>query len=185
MALPQGMRLFHFSDDPAIARFEPRPVRTPSARRPGQAWLNGPLVWAIDEDHQRLYLFPRECPRIVVWPRPDSTQADTDRWLGGLQPGMQAMAFIESTWADQVHTGHLYRYELPPGPFESLEDAGMCVSRQAVAPVAQELLADLPAALRANQTELRVVDSLVPLRPVWDSTLHASGIRLRNAADWV
>src|SRR6185436_18652678 len=26
------VRLFHFSDDPAIARFVPRPVRTPSVR---------------------------------------------------------------------------------------------------------------------------------------------------------
>lgn len=60
------MRLFHFSEEPDIGHFEPRPVRTPAARRAGQEWLNGPLVWAIDEDHQRLYLFPRECPRIVL-----------------------------------------------------------------------------------------------------------------------
>jgi hypothetical protein len=184
MALPQGMRLFHFSEDPAIQHFAPRPVRTPVVRPAGQEWLNGPLVWTIDEAHQRLYLFPRDCPRILVWPRPDSAPVDTDRWLGRLQPGMQAIAFIESTWTDRVRTGHIYRYELPPGPFESLEDAGMCVSRQAVAPLARERLADLPAALRASQTELRVVDSLAPLRPVWDSTLHASGIRLRNAAGW-
>ena len=24
------------------------------------------LVWAIDDPHQHLYLFPRECPRIVI-----------------------------------------------------------------------------------------------------------------------
>lgn len=185
MAVPPGMRLFHFSDDPDIASFAPRPVRTPAARPPGQEWLNGPLVWAIDEAHQQLYLFPRECPRIVVWPRPDSSLADQDRWLGGLQPGMRAMAFIESAWAERVCQGQIHRYELPPGPFESLEDAGMRVSRQAVLPVARELLADLPAALHASRTALRVVDSLAPLRPLWGSSLHASGIRLRNAASWV
>ncbi|HMG50328.1 MAG TPA: hypothetical protein VK597_07005, partial [Inquilinus sp.] len=62
------MRLFHFSDDPAIERFEPRPVRVPSARPAGREWLNGPLVWAIDDAHQMLYLFPRDCPRILAWP---------------------------------------------------------------------------------------------------------------------
>jgi hypothetical protein len=39
------MRLFHFSDDPSINLFTPRPVRVPSSRRPGMEWLNGPLVW--------------------------------------------------------------------------------------------------------------------------------------------
>lgn len=178
------LRLFHFSEDPGIGHFEPRPVRTPSARRPGQEWLNGPLVWAIAQDHQRLYLFPRECPRIVVWPHQASSPADKNQWLGKLQPGTRAVAFIEAAWADRLHTGHTYRYELPPRSFESLDDAGMFVSRQAVHPVARELVADLPNALRASQTELRAVDSLQPLRAVWQSTLHASGIRLRNAAGW-
>ena len=66
------MRLFHFSDDPAIARFEPRAVLVPSPRAPGREWLNGPLVWAIDEPHQPMYLFPRDCPRILLWPRPET-----------------------------------------------------------------------------------------------------------------
>ena len=54
------MRLFHFSEDAAITRFAPRPVAVPSARPREQEWLNGPLVWAIDEAHQPLYLFPRD-----------------------------------------------------------------------------------------------------------------------------
>jgi hypothetical protein len=28
------------------------------------------------------------------------------------------------------------------------------------------------------------MDSLAPLRGVWGASLHASGIRLRNAAGW-
>ena len=62
------MRLFHFSEDPSIEEFVPRPVRVPSARPPGQDWLNGPLVWAVSEDRQATYLFPRDCPRILLWP---------------------------------------------------------------------------------------------------------------------
>ncbi len=60
------MRLFHFSDDPAIALFVPRPVAVPLARSAGREWLNGPLVWATDELHAILYLFPRDCPRVLV-----------------------------------------------------------------------------------------------------------------------
>jgi NADPH:quinone reductase-like Zn-dependent oxidoreductase len=43
------MRLFHFSDDAGIECFVPRPVAVPSQRAAGMDWLNGPLVWAIDE----------------------------------------------------------------------------------------------------------------------------------------
>ena len=60
----QRNRLYHFSDDPSITRFVPRPVLVPATRPPGSDWLNGPLVWAIDEWHQPMYLFPRDCPRI-------------------------------------------------------------------------------------------------------------------------
>lgn len=59
--------LYHFSDDPGITRFVPRPVQTPVPRANGQEWLNGPLVWAISDVFAFLYLFPRNCPRIVAW----------------------------------------------------------------------------------------------------------------------
>ncbi len=51
-----SMRLFHFSDDPAIARFVPRPVLVPPKRAPGLEWLDGPLVWAIEERLDFMYL---------------------------------------------------------------------------------------------------------------------------------
>lgn len=57
--------LYHFSDDPGITRFVPRALKK---QRPSeQEWLNGPLVWAISEAFAFLYLFPRDCPRIVTW----------------------------------------------------------------------------------------------------------------------
>jgi|ERR1035437_264431 hypothetical protein len=77
------MRLFHFSEDPAIAKFDPRPVQVASDRPAGREWLNGPLVWAIEESHQRLYLFPRDCPRILLWATPKTTAEDVARWLDG------------------------------------------------------------------------------------------------------
>ncbi|WP_326536036.1 DUF6886 family protein [Pseudorhodoferax sp.] len=178
------MRLFHFSEDPGIACFAPRPVRVPAARPPGQEWLNGPLVWAIAEPHARLYLFPRDCPRIVVWATAQSSAADRARWLGDLAPGVQAVAYVERDWLARIGAATVYRYELPAAPFRSLDDAGMHVSTQAVQPLAVHAVYDLRQALEASGTALRPVGTLSPLRPLWQSTLHASGIRLRHAAGW-
>jgi hypothetical protein len=68
--------------------------------------------------------------------------------------------------------------------FEDLADAGMWVSRQTVTPRAVEVLSDLPARLERHGVELRRMESLVPLREVWSTTLHASGVRLRHAQGW-
>lgn len=176
------MQLYHFSDDPGIAVFEPRPVRVPSERGPGRAWLNGPLVWAIEEARQAMYLFPRDCPRILLWPTADTTDADRAAWFG--DSPARAIAYVEWDWLARLGAQTLYRYALPSAPFESLEDAGMWVARQTVTPLACDVLTDLPAALQGACVELRLTETLTHLRPVWDTTLHASGIRLRHAKDW-
>jgi hypothetical protein len=176
------MRLFHFSDDPAIGRFTPRPVQVPAVRAPGREWLNGPLVWAISEWRQPMYLFPRDCPRILIWPTENTMPQDRAAWWGD---GSQRMiAHVERAWGDRLQAARIYRYELPCEPFEDLQDAGMWVSREAVEPIGLEVLDDLPAALASLGVELRLVDSLVPLKPLVATTLHFSGIRLRNAAGW-
>ncbi|WP_342238307.1 DUF6886 family protein [Inquilinus sp. OTU3971] len=176
------MRLFHFSDDPAIERFEPRPVRVPSARPAGQEWLNGPLVWAIDDAHQMLYLFPRDCPRILAWATPRSTPADRAHWLG---PGnARAVAFVEAAWIDRLRAVAIHRYELPPETFRSLGDAGMWVSEAPVAPLGRVVLGELDGELARRGVDLRIVDTLAPLAALWDSSLRVSGIRLRNSASW-
>lgn len=176
------MRLFHFSDDPAIARFEPRAVLVPSPRALGREWLNGPLVWAIDEPHQPMYLFPRDCPRILLWPHSKTAQHDLDLWWGDSRSRM--IAHIEAAWLERLSRATLTRYEFPASAFESLDDAGMWVAREAVSPIAVNEISDLPGALREAGVELRVMETLTPLREVWSSSLHASGIRLRNAAGW-
>ncbi len=102
------MRIFHFSEDPGIALFGPRPVRVPVAWAGGQDWLNGPLVWAIDEAHDILYLFPRECPRILVWPTPRTSPEDRVRWFG--DNGRRAIAFIEERWAARLRAAVVHRY---------------------------------------------------------------------------
>lgn len=174
------MRLYHFSDEAGIELFEPRPVRMPMERKNGQDWLNGALVWAIDAAHQFLYFFPRECPRILLWPMPASTQADIDAWL----QGSKTVAFIERAWLEPLEAATIHRYALATDGFEPLGDVGMHVARHAVRPMAVEALTALPERLTELGVELRVIDDLRPMQPVWDTSLHASGLRLRNAKGW-
>jgi len=176
------MRLFHFSDDPVIGLFQPRPVRVPSRRPPGREWLNGPLVWAIDEPHQPMYLFPRDCPRILLWWKPDTSEEDSARWFG--DRACRMLAYIENAWQERVARAILYRYEFADEGFEDLGDAGMWVSRESVAPLAVTRIDDLAAELGTQGVELIAVESLLPFREVWSTTLHASGLRLRNASGW-
>src|SRR5438445_9179842 len=68
------MKLFHFSEEPTIQRFEPHvPQPQPEA---------SPLVWAIDEAHAPNYFFPRDCPRVCFWSGPRTTRADRERYFG-------------------------------------------------------------------------------------------------------
>jgi len=94
------------------------------------------------------------------------------------------IAFIEDAQAPTLANASLYRYELPTAQFRSLDDAGMWVSEAEITPTALELIKDLPRALAAAEVELRCLETLNPLRDLWETSLHVSGIRLRNAADW-
>lgn len=180
--VPPPTRLFHFSDDPTIERFVPRPVRVASERPTGMGWLNGPLVWTVSEARQALYLFPRECPRIVLWPTADTTEADRARWWGPSDAPM--LAHIEQGWLERLRTAALYRYELPADGFAAVNEDWAWVSETTVDPIGMEPCGDLEAALAHQGADLRVLPNLTPLRHVWSTTLHASGIRLRNATCW-
>ena len=175
--------LFHFSEDPAIRVFVPRPVRVAIDRGPDRAWLNDPLVWAIDAVHSRLYLFPRDCPRIVIWPTGETSPEDRRTWFGDVTG--RAVAYVEEAWMDRIRSGTLHRYGMPPETFEAIGEPGAWVSRYSVVPSGRDTLKDLPGAMAAEGLELRALPRLTPLAPVWRSTLQASGLRLRNARDWV
>ena len=47
------------------------------------------------------------------------------------------------------------------------------------------LFSTVAGALAACGVELRFMPVLTPLRDVWSTSLHASGIRLRNAKGWL
>lgn len=177
------IRLFHFSDNHLIERFQPRCVRTPSQRESRFEWLNGPLVWAIDDWHQPMYLFPRDCPRILLWRNKHTQPCDIEKYLNNTNARM--IAYIEKSWLPELNAESLYRYELPISSFQSLQDAGMWVSNTAVSPIRKTCIENLPSELQEANVEVRVLDRLTPLRNAWNSSLHVSGIRLRNAQDWI
>lgn len=149
-------------------------------RPAGREWLNGPLVWAIDEAHDFMYLFPRECPRILVWATVLSTEHDRLAWLGR----WRAAAYVERRWLERLEAQSIYRYDMPPEEFEDVDDAGMWIARNPVIPLGRLGLSQLDRQFVPRGVDLRVVESLKPLKDLWNTSLHASGIRLRNASDW-
>jgi hypothetical protein len=177
------LHLFHFSELGSIEQFSPKPVEVLSRRDIGQEWLNGPLVWATDEEHQAAYLFPRDCPRILVWQTSETT--DDDRRIHWGARDCSMIAHVEWAWLRRISGQSLYRYELPPNSFQSIEDGWMWVSKDEVTPVRAERIDDLLVSLHELNVELRVMDSLLPLKDLWSTSFHVSGIRLRNATGWL
>jgi hypothetical protein len=172
------VELFHFSEEPDIARFEPR---APPARPEVE-----PLVWAIDAWHAPMYCFPRECSRACFWPGDRTTGEDRERWFGGIDARM--VIAVESGWLARIRETTPYRYTLPDEGFvRNDETAGHFVSRDAVRPLAVEPVGDLLDALAVAvaRVELRITPSLLELwRRVIASTMEYSGTRLRNTHDW-
>ena len=161
--------LFHVSEEAGIEVFEPR--WSEIAERE--------VVWAIDAEHLRNYLVPRECPRVTYYAGPQTSNADVERFLGK----SKAVVAIESEWFERVRSCRLYCYHLPPDSFEEIDEcAGYFVSNQPILPAGVEVFDDVIRELLKRGVELRFVPNLWPLRDaVMASTLQFSIIRMRNA----
>lgn len=169
-------KLFHVSDDPAIATFKPRP--SPSAFEN----VKGDVVFAIAERLLHNYLLPRDCPRVSFYAGPDSDPRDVDHFLGtAAAPYVLA---IEKAWIPRIGEATIYLYELPVASFELLDEcAGYYMSYEAVTPLGMRAIPDILDELLQRDIELRLVTSLWPLADaVKTSTLRYSCIRMRNAA---
>ncbi len=160
--------LFHVSEEAGIERFEPR----------ASEYTGEPVVWAIDSDHLRNYLLPRDCPRVTYYAGRETTAADLERFLGS----SPAVVAVESGWLERLRSCRLYCYHLPPETFEPFdESAGYFVSRAPAVPVRVEILDDPIGELLRRGVELRFMPSLWSLRDaVAASTLQYSIIRMRN-----
>ena len=166
--------LYHFSEDPNVEVFKPRKME----HRPEIE----PFVWAIDEWHSFCYFFPRQCPRVVCWPLPETTDEDRARFMG--HTAARALAAIESRYAEKMRSAELYAYSLPAAGFELMNpEIGVSVCRDEVVPLAMKPVGDLVEALVSTEVELRIMPSLWPL---WDdlvqSTLHYSMFRTNRVA---
>lgn len=161
--------LFHVSEDPGITRFEPRP----------SAFTPDPVVWAIDDDHLRNYLAPRDCPRVTFCAGPDTTLDDRETFLGHCH----AVMAIEAQWLDRLRDARLCRYAFDTDAFECLDaSAGYFVSRVAVMPRRVAPIDEPLEELARRNVELRVLPNLWALRDaVAASSLEFSIIRMRNA----
>lgn len=163
------MIVYHVSEQPDIAVFEPRKTDTT-----GES-----VVWGIDADHLRNYLVPRECPRVTFYAGPRTTVTDRERFLGT----SPAVVAIEAKWFDRVRSCALFCYQLPHDTFTSIDrTAGYFVSQAAVRPVSVERISDPVRAILERGVELRILPNLWSLRDaVVESTLEFSIIRWRNA----
>ena len=179
------MILYHFSEDPRITIFQPRPA-------PSRGAFSDPLtaaeasarfVWAIDQEHAPLYFFPRDCPRIAFWPLPTTTLDDRARFFG--HTAARWVIAIESGWLDRVCRAELYAYRLPGDTFAPQGQhggPGYHLSREPVVPLSVAPVGDLLARLIAAGIELRITPSLWPLRrALLPATVNFSMIRMRNA----
>jgi len=165
--------LFHFSEDPAIARFLPHVPAT----NPDQP----PAVWAIDAEHAPLYWFPRDCPRVAAWPR---TATERPAFASAFATTAHRVHGMEAGWLDRVRAVTLHRYTFTGGDFVPWADAsGQWIADHAVEPIAVERVGDLLGAHAKAGVELRIVPSLWPLHDLavsdrWDFSI----VRMRNAA---
>ena len=156
--------LWHFSEDPSLARFVPR---------------NG-KVWAIDGAHSWLYWFPRDCPRACFWAVGETTDDDVERWLDGDRD--RRVAVIETSWLERLRSVRLYAYRMPAEQFDLIEDDRFYIASTPVDAIERFELGDLLARHGEAGNELRIAPSLFPLwERLTETSLDFSGIRLRNA----
>jgi hypothetical protein len=142
--------LYHFSTNPNIERFAPHVPRT----NPTHA----PAVWAIDAEHAPLYWFPRDCPRVTIWPR---DPADASVFHERFATSAVRLHAIELAWLDRMRDAVIYRYEFDAEPFEPWMDAdGQWISDREAVPIEVAPVGDLLAAHVDAGIELRIVPSL-------------------------
>lgn len=164
--------LYHYSEDREIERFAPHvPASNPT---------HPPAVWAIDAEHEPVYWFPRDCPRVTAWPRSAGERAVFERAFTTSASRVHAM---ESVWLGRLRSVRLHRYTFPAGGFVPWTGAlGQWIAHTDVEPIAVDETGDLLARHADAGIELRIVPSLWPLHDLAVSDDWAfSIVRMSNA----
>lgn len=178
-------RVYHFSDEGGIEVFVPRaPLAHPDA---------GAFVYAIDEWHSPFYFFPRECPRIGIWPV-EGTLATDLRWFEA-ETDKRLLLMIDRGWEELWRGCRLFRYSFDQKGFLDTGDHGCWVSPETQVPLGIEELWNLPQLCDEAGVEVRVVEDLVGFGVEWAEvlrggsacfrgSLHVSMTRMRNLTGW-
>jgi hypothetical protein len=163
--------LFHYSEDPGVARFEPHVPRT----NPNVA----AAVWAIDEARSPLYWFPRDCPRVTVWAN-DAPQRRRLQQLFDTE-GVRVHA-APSSWSDEIAGCSLYEYRFDASGFDPWPEAeGQWIARRTVIPFDVVPVGDLFLRQREAEVDLRLVPDLQAMREMaLDSGLPFSIVRYKG-----
>ncbi|MDI4643670.1 DUF6886 family protein [Cohnella hashimotonis] len=147
--------LFHFSEQADIEIFVPREKQN----RPDFP----PVVWAIDEEHEFTYYFPRECPRIVC--RKDETTTEQHTQLFFNNSMADTIVTAESDWYSKISNQIIFRYSFENEGFELFDKtAGYYISRHTVTPKAVDTYGNLIERLIQKGIEIRFTTNLAPLR---------------------
>ncbi|MCD9025450.1 DUF6886 family protein [Cohnella silvisoli] len=168
------MKLYHFSDKSDIRIFNPR-VKHNRQNMP-------PVVWAIDQQHEFTFYFPRDCPRIV-YTRTEGISDEDDHKFFGLTDS-NIVITVEVGWYKRINKTTIFRYELPVESFKLFDEfAGYYISEESINPIGIKPLDNLIERLTELNIEIRFTPNLNPLREtLLKSSIKDFGIhRFENA----
>lgn len=168
------MQLFHFSGEPNIEIFRPR-VKHNRQDMP-------PVVWAIDQEHEFTFYFPRNCPRIVITRTDDMSEEDKAKFFG--LSSANIIITVETHWYKVINEATIYRYTLPGESFKLFDaTAGYYISEETIKPEEMIPLNNLIERLIDLNIEVRFTPSMHTLREaILQSTIQDFGIhRFENA----
>ncbi|WP_424767900.1 DUF6886 family protein [Paenibacillus sp. sgz302251] len=170
------MKLYHFSEDPNIEIFRPR-VKHNRQDMP-------PVVWAIDQEHEFTFYFPRNCPRIVFTRTEEISDEDNDKFFGVTKSNI--VITVETRWYKTICNTTTYRYTFPGNSFRLFDKtAGYYISEQTIKPMGITHINNLLERLIELDIEVRFTPNLHPLREaILRSSITDFGIhRFENARD--
>ncbi|MET0384557.1 MAG: DUF6886 family protein [Polyangiales bacterium] len=167
---PQS-ELFHYSEEPDIARFVPH---VPATHQTSE-----PYVWAVEARHAPLYWFPRACPRVTVWANHEAQRA---RLRALFATDRERVQYAPSSERDKTQRCRLYEYAFEPDAFLPWPEAeGQWVAREVVVAKRVTAVGPLEARQLAAAVDLRWTDDLASARDaVLVSGLPFSIVRYRN-----
>ncbi|OAB76434.1 DUF6886 family protein [Paenibacillus crassostreae] len=168
------MKLYHFSEESDIRFFKPR-VKHNRQNMP-------PVVWAIDQQHEFTFYFPRNCPRIVYTRTEGISDEDNNKFFGLTDSNI--VITVEGVWYKRISETTIFRYELPGDSFKLFDEfAGYYISKETIYPIDIKPIDKLIERLADLNIEIRFTPNLHPLREsILNSTIKDFGIhRFENA----